>query len=136
MGLGDAIPNINRTIRRITVVPIGICGLLYVFSVIEPLINPQPSSFRLDLVHHPKTAPTQSFVAFRAGRASKNGRRSRTNGNNETDRRSREPGYARSSVPTTPRYWERRKIGQNALEYHERIGGRGENLKSAKEKWQ
>ena len=40
-GLGDAILNINRTIGLTTVVPIGICGLLYVFSVIAPLINPQ-----------------------------------------------------------------------------------------------
>ena len=41
VGLGDAILDINRTIGLTTIVPIGICGLLYVFSVIAPLINPQ-----------------------------------------------------------------------------------------------
>jgi len=46
VGLGDAILNINRTVSLTTVVPIGICGLLlYVFSEIGPLINPQ-SSYR------------------------------------------------------------------------------------------
>ena len=45
LGLADAILNINRTIGLTTVVPIGIYGLLYVFSVIAPLINPQ-SSYR------------------------------------------------------------------------------------------
>ena len=43
VGLSDTILNINRTIGLTTVVPIGICGLLYVFGVIAPLINPQSS---------------------------------------------------------------------------------------------
>jgi hypothetical protein len=44
-GLSDAILNINRTVGLTTVVPVGICGLLYVISVIVPLINHQ-SSYR------------------------------------------------------------------------------------------
>ena len=45
LGLGDVILNINLTVGFTTVIPIGICGLLYVFSVIAPLIYPQ-SSYR------------------------------------------------------------------------------------------
>jgi len=45
VGLGIAILTINRTVGLVTVIPIAICGTLYLLSVIVPLRNPQ-SSYR------------------------------------------------------------------------------------------
>ena len=43
VGLGIAILTINRTVGLVTVIPIAICGTLYLLSVIVPLRNPQSS---------------------------------------------------------------------------------------------
>ena len=40
-GLADATLNINTTIGLSTTIPIGICGLLYIFITIAPVIYPQ-----------------------------------------------------------------------------------------------
>ena len=41
VGLGDSTLNINTTIGVTTTVPIGICGLLYIFTTLAPVIYPQ-----------------------------------------------------------------------------------------------
>jgi hypothetical protein len=41
VGLVDSTLNINTTIGLSTVIPIGICGLLYVFTTFAPIIYPQ-----------------------------------------------------------------------------------------------
>ena len=41
VGLGDSTLNINTTIGLSTTVPIGICGLLYIFTTLAPVIYPQ-----------------------------------------------------------------------------------------------
>jgi hypothetical protein len=41
VGLADSTLNINTTIGVFTTVPIGICGLLYVFTTLAPVIYPQ-----------------------------------------------------------------------------------------------
>ncbi|KAI9439336.1 hypothetical protein H4582DRAFT_1766244, partial [Lactarius indigo] len=45
LGLGDSLLNVNTTVGVTTIVPIAICGLLYVLSMFAPIINPQ-SPFR------------------------------------------------------------------------------------------
>jgi hypothetical protein len=40
-GLADATLNINTTIGLSTTIPIGICGLLYIFITLAPVIYPQ-----------------------------------------------------------------------------------------------
>ena len=45
VGLGIAILTNNRTVSLVTVIPIAICGTLYLLSVVVPLRNPQ-SSYR------------------------------------------------------------------------------------------
>src|SRR6266403_3417843 len=40
-GLGDSLLNINTTVGLSTVVPIGISGLLYIFTTFAPIIYPQ-----------------------------------------------------------------------------------------------
>ncbi|KAI9435190.1 hypothetical protein H4582DRAFT_1817948, partial [Lactarius indigo] len=45
VGLGDSLLNVNTTVGITTIVPITICGLLYVFSMFAPVIKPQ-SPFR------------------------------------------------------------------------------------------
>src|SRR6266851_4034503 len=45
LGLSEVILRINTPVGLTTVVPIAVCGLLYIFSVIAPLIYPQ-SSYR------------------------------------------------------------------------------------------
>ena len=40
-GLADSAMNINTTIGLSTTVPIGICGLLYIFTTLAPVIYPQ-----------------------------------------------------------------------------------------------
>ncbi|KAH9170242.1 hypothetical protein EDB89DRAFT_1853623, partial [Lactarius sanguifluus] len=45
VGLGDSLFNVNTTVGVTTIVPITICGLLYVFSMFAPVIKPQ-SPFR------------------------------------------------------------------------------------------
>ncbi|KAH9009415.1 hypothetical protein EDB83DRAFT_2234833, partial [Lactarius deliciosus] len=45
VGLGDSLFNVNTTVGVTTIVPIAICGLLYVFSMFAPVIRPQ-SPFR------------------------------------------------------------------------------------------
>ncbi|KAH8984555.1 hypothetical protein EDB86DRAFT_142650 [Lactarius hatsudake] len=45
VGLGDSLFNVNTTVGVTTIVPITICGLLYVFSMFAPVIQPQ-SPFR------------------------------------------------------------------------------------------
>jgi hypothetical protein len=45
LGLSDTILNINTTVGVTTVVPIVVCGFLYLYSVVKPLTNPQ-SSYR------------------------------------------------------------------------------------------
>jgi Family of unknown function (DUF6535) len=45
LGLGDVILNINTTVGVTTVIPIGVCGVIYLYSVISPLTNPK-SSYR------------------------------------------------------------------------------------------
>ena len=40
-GLADSTLNINTTIGLSTTIPIGICGLLYIFTTIAPVIYPQ-----------------------------------------------------------------------------------------------
>ena len=44
-GLGDAILNVNTTVGIATVIPIAICGLVYLYSVVASLTDPQ-SSYR------------------------------------------------------------------------------------------
>jgi uncharacterized protein DUF6535 len=41
VGLGDSLLNINTTIGISTIVPIGICGLLYFLTTFLPIISPQ-----------------------------------------------------------------------------------------------
>jgi hypothetical protein len=41
VGLGDSMLSINTTIGLSTTVPIGICGLLYIFTTFAPVIYPQ-----------------------------------------------------------------------------------------------
>ncbi|KAH9985034.1 hypothetical protein BJV77DRAFT_1188046 [Russula vinacea] len=41
VGLGDSTMNINTTIGLTTTIPIGLCGLLYTFITLAPLIYPQ-----------------------------------------------------------------------------------------------
>jgi uncharacterized protein DUF6535 len=41
VGLGDSLFNINTTVGMSTVVPIGICGLLYIFTTFLPIISAQ-----------------------------------------------------------------------------------------------
>ncbi len=43
VGLGNSLFNINTTIGISTIVPIGICGLLYVLASFLPIISPQSS---------------------------------------------------------------------------------------------
>ncbi|KAI9459259.1 hypothetical protein BJY52DRAFT_1119023, partial [Lactarius psammicola] len=45
VGLGDSLLSVNTTVGVTTIVPITICGLLYVFSMFVPVIKPQ-SPFR------------------------------------------------------------------------------------------
>ena len=45
VGVGDTLLSINTTVAVTTIVPITICGLLYVLSMFAPVINPQ-SPFR------------------------------------------------------------------------------------------
>jgi hypothetical protein len=45
VGLGDLLFAVNTTVGISTIVPIAICGLLYVFSMFAPIIKPQ-SPFR------------------------------------------------------------------------------------------
>jgi hypothetical protein len=40
-GLGDSLLNINTTVGLSTIVPIGISGLLYIFTIFAPIIYPQ-----------------------------------------------------------------------------------------------
>jgi hypothetical protein len=41
IGLGDSLLSLNTTVGVSTIVPITICGLLYVLSMFAPIINPQ-----------------------------------------------------------------------------------------------
>ncbi|KAH9958709.1 hypothetical protein BC827DRAFT_1135838, partial [Russula dissimulans] len=41
VGLGDFVLNINATVGLSTIVPIGICGLLYIIAIFAPVIYPQ-----------------------------------------------------------------------------------------------
>ena len=41
VGLGDTLLSLNTTVGVFTVIPIATCGLLYVFSMFAPIINPQ-----------------------------------------------------------------------------------------------
>jgi hypothetical protein len=41
VGLGDSTLNINTTIGLTTTIPIGLCGLLYIFITLAPVIYPQ-----------------------------------------------------------------------------------------------
>jgi len=41
VGLGDFVLNINATVGFSTIVPIGICGLLYILAIFAPVIYPQ-----------------------------------------------------------------------------------------------
>src|SRR5713226_7019072 len=41
VGLGDSLLNINTTVGISTIVPIGICGLLYILTTFLPIISPQ-----------------------------------------------------------------------------------------------
>ena len=41
VGLGDSTMNINTTIGLTTTIPIGLCGLLYTFTTLAPVIYPQ-----------------------------------------------------------------------------------------------
>ena len=41
IGLGDSLLAINTTVGITTIIPITICGLLYVLSMFAPLLNPQ-----------------------------------------------------------------------------------------------
>ena len=41
VGLADSTLNINTTIGLSTIIPIGICGLLYIFITLAPVIHPQ-----------------------------------------------------------------------------------------------
>ncbi|KAI9437911.1 hypothetical protein BJY52DRAFT_567169 [Lactarius psammicola] len=41
LGLGDSLLALNTTIAITTIVPITVCGLLYVFSTFTPILNPQ-----------------------------------------------------------------------------------------------
>jgi len=41
VGLGDFVLNINATVAFSTIVPIGICGLLYILAIFAPVIYPQ-----------------------------------------------------------------------------------------------
>ncbi|KAI9431242.1 hypothetical protein H4582DRAFT_1316275 [Lactarius indigo] len=45
LGLGDSLLAVHTTVAITTIVPIAICGLLYVLSMFAPIINPQ-SPFR------------------------------------------------------------------------------------------
>ncbi|KAH9053063.1 hypothetical protein EDB87DRAFT_311134 [Lactarius vividus] len=45
LGLGDSLLSVHTTVAITTIVPITICGLLYIFSMFAPIINPQ-SPFR------------------------------------------------------------------------------------------
>jgi hypothetical protein len=45
LGLGDSLLSVNTTVGVTTIVPITICGLLYIFSMFAPILNPQ-SPFR------------------------------------------------------------------------------------------
>jgi hypothetical protein len=40
-GLGDSLLNINTNVALTTIVPIGISGLLYIFTILAPIIYPQ-----------------------------------------------------------------------------------------------
>ncbi|KAH8984565.1 hypothetical protein EDB86DRAFT_2810693, partial [Lactarius hatsudake] len=41
VGLGDSLLNVNTTVGAATIIPIAVCGLLYVFSMFAPVIKPQ-----------------------------------------------------------------------------------------------
>jgi uncharacterized protein DUF6535 len=41
VGLGDSVLNINTTVGISAIVPIGICGLLYILTTFLPIISPQ-----------------------------------------------------------------------------------------------
>ena len=41
IGLGDSLFRINTTVGISTIVPIGICGVLYIFTIFAPILNPQ-----------------------------------------------------------------------------------------------
>jgi hypothetical protein len=41
VGLGDSLFTLNTTVSITTVIPIAICGLLYIFSMFAPILNPQ-----------------------------------------------------------------------------------------------
>ncbi|KAI9457063.1 hypothetical protein F5148DRAFT_1287770 [Russula earlei] len=41
VGLGDFVLNINITVGQSTIVPIGLCGSLYVFAIFAPVMYPQ-----------------------------------------------------------------------------------------------
>jgi hypothetical protein len=41
VGLGDSLLTLNTTVSITTVIPIAICGLLYIFCMFAPIINPQ-----------------------------------------------------------------------------------------------
>ena len=41
LGLGDTLLSLNTTVGITTIVPITICGLLYVLSMFAPIVNPQ-----------------------------------------------------------------------------------------------
>jgi hypothetical protein len=45
LGLGDSLLAVNTTVGVTTIIPITICGLLYVLSMFAPVVNPQ-SPFR------------------------------------------------------------------------------------------
>ncbi|KAN0133855.1 hypothetical protein V8E53_008350 [Lactarius tabidus] len=45
LGLGDSLLAVNTTVGVTTIIPITICGLLYVLSMFAPIVNPQ-SPFR------------------------------------------------------------------------------------------
>ena len=43
LGLADDTLNIDTTIRLSTAIPIGFCGLVYIFTTFAPVIYPQSS---------------------------------------------------------------------------------------------
>jgi len=40
-GLGDSLLNINTEVALSTIVPIGVSGLLYIFTIFAPIVYPQ-----------------------------------------------------------------------------------------------